>query len=253
MEDFLKEIVLKAGELAKSYFLKGVQFTTKAHLGDLLTEADTAVNNYLVGAIQRRFPDHRIYSEELAADINPGGAYEWIIDPIDGTRNFAMGIGLWCVMVALYEGGQPRAAAIGNPLASELFFARAGGGATLNGLPIRVNATATLDHAYGFCVRGINTTHEERYRRFLDRIVNDTTVWMHNFGTMLGACYVASGGADFFAENCGFDHDHVAAALICAEAGARVTDSDGRPWQRGRRDIVIANPRLHPELLTLLK
>jgi fructose-1,6-bisphosphatase/inositol monophosphatase family enzyme len=116
---------------------------------------------------------------------------------------------------------------------------------------MRVNS---LDYSFGFAVRGVNIdpAHEPRYRRFLERLTNDTSGWMHNFGTVLAACYVASGGADFYAVNCGFDHDYAAPALIAAEAGALVTNCDGAPWARGRHDIVIANPKLHPELIKLL-
>lgn len=254
MHGFLKKIIVEAGALAKEYFLKGVAFKTKAHLGDLVTEADLAVNNFLIASIGRQFPAHHLHSEESPLDINPGAEYEWLIDPIDGTRNFAMGIPMWCTMVAVYQRGEPFLAAVFNPLANELFFAAAGVGATLNGLPIKTNKVASLDHGFGVCVRGvsIDPDHEFRYRNFLVQLTNTTSVWMHSFGTVLAACYVASGGIDFYAVNCGLDHDYAAPALIAAEAGALVTDCDGHPWRRGRRDLVIANPRLHPKLITLL-
>ncbi len=253
MHEFLQQIIVEGGNIAKDFFLKGVSFKSKAHLGDLVTEADVAVNTFLINKIKERFPLHRIVSEEAPPEGTEGAEYEWIIDPIDGTRNFAFGIGMWCTMVALYERAEPYAAAIYNPLANELFFAKVGEGATLNGLPIHVNQVASLDHGFGICVRGVNTVHESRYRRFLDHLTNETTVWMHNFGTMLSSCYVASGGADFYVGNCGFDHDYAAIATIAPEAGALVTNCDGAPWKRGRRDIVITNPELHSKLLDLLK
>lgn len=253
MQNFLKQTITQAGALAKEYYIKGVEFKTKAHLGDLVTEADLAVEKFLISSIQRRFPGHHIHSEESVSDINPGAEYEWLIDPIDGTRNFANGIPMWCVMVAAYQAGEPLLAAVCNPLGSELWLAARGQGATLNGLPIRVNDVAVLDHSFGCPVRGINTTHEDRFNRFLCRLAKETTAWMHNFGTVLAACYVASGGMDWYAVNCGYDHDYAAAALIAAEAGALVTDCDGLPWARGRRDIVIANPKIHPQLLALLR
>lgn len=254
IEQFLKDIIREAGELAKGYFQKGVSARAKAHLGDLVTEADEAVSDFLIQKIKEKFPDHGIHSEEQKNDINPGSQFEWIIDPIDGTRNFANGIPLWCVMIAVYENGQALLAAVYQPLANEIFFAVKGRGATLNGLPIQVNNVSTFDHGFGLAVRVDNRSDKEpEFKRLLDRLNNDTTVWMHNFGTMLASCYLASGGVDFFAENAGFDHDYAAPALICAEAGAVVTDADGNPWVRGRRDIVMANPKLHPKVLELLK
>lgn len=240
--------------MAKDYFVKGVSARAKRHLGDLITEADEKVSDFLIEEIRKKFPDHAIHSEEEKNDVNPGALTEWIIDPIDGTRNFANGIPFWCVMVGVYVGGEAAYAAIHNPVAEELFFASRGRGASLNGLPIKVNDVSSFDYGYGIAVRAdVATDKEAEFKRMLDRLNNDTTVWMHNLGSMLASCYVASGGIDFFAENAGFDHDYAAAVLICAEAGAVVTDADGNPWRRGRRDLVIANPKLHPRVLELLK
>lgn len=252
MNIFLKAIIQEAGRLAKEYFDAGVTHRSKTHLGDLVTDADIGVSNFLVSAIQKQYPDHHIHSEEMSEDINTGAEYEWVIDPIDGTRNFAFGIPMWCQLMAVMKDGEPYLAAVYNPNANELFFAEAGKGATMNGLPIRVNDTDSLDHGFAVVSRSWND-NPEGYARLMDRLTRQTNVWMHNFGTMLGVCFVASGGADFFAGNSGFDHDNLAPALLCAEAGALVTDSEGKPWRRGRSDLVIANPKLHPKVLELLK
>ncbi len=252
MDEFLKITIRSAGEIAKEYFTQGVSATTKANLGDLLTVADKAVENFLVQKILAEYPDHHIHSEELAEDINPGGEYEWVIDPIDGTRNFAGAIPFWCHLIAILKNGEPYLAAAYNPIADELFFAEAGKGAYLNGRQIKVNSVDTLDFSFGHIVR--NTAQDVAgFKQLALRVINETTAWAHNFGTMLSACYVAAGGADFFAINCGYDHDYLAPALICAEAGAQVTDSEGNPWVRGRRDLVIANPLLHAKLLQFFK
>lgn len=255
MEDFLKQLITEAGNLAKDYFIKGVEFKTKAHLGDLVTVADVAVSDLIIKRIQEKFPDHCIYTEEAKEKINPGAQFEWVIDPIDGTRNFANGIPMWCVMIALYENGVAKAGAMYNPLSNELFFAASGGGATLNGMPIHVNSVDSFDHGFGFIVRGvtIDPIKEANYRRLISKITNETSCWMHNFGTILSACFVASGGADFYAVNCGMDYDYAAIDLIAREAGALVTNADGALWTRDRRDIVIANPKLHSKIIELLR
>ena len=252
MDQFLKTTIREAGQLAKEYFDAGVTHRTKAHLGDLVTDADIAVSNFLVSAIQKEYPDHHIHSEEMAEDINPGAEYEWVIDPIDGTRNFAFGIPMWCNMVAVMKNGEPYLAAVYNPNANELFFAAVEKGAAMNGMPIRVNDTETLEHGFAVVTRAWKD-NPEGYVRLMDRLTRETNVWMHNFGTMLGVCFVASGGADFFAGNSGFDHDNLAPALICREAGALVTDSEGNSWRRGRSDLVIANPKLHPKIMELFE
>lgn len=252
MDTFLKKLIREAGQLAKEYFDAGVTHRSKAHLGDLVTDADIAVSNFLVSAIQQEYQGHHIHSEEMAEDINRGAEYEWVIDPIDGTRNFAFGIPMWCNLVAVMKSGEPYLAAVYNANADELFFAEADKGATMNGMPIRVNDTETLEHGFAVVTRAWKD-NPEGYVRLMDRLTRETNVWMHNFGTMLGVCFVASGGADFFAGNSGFDHDNLAPALICREAGALVTDSEGNSWRRGRSDLVIANPKLHPKIMELFE
>lgn len=253
MQKFLKTTIIEAGEMAEEYFHAGVEHKFKAHLGDLVTDADLAVSNFLVEKIHAKYPDHHIHTEEEGDDINPGAQYEWVIDPIDGTRNFAMGITFWCVMIAVLKDGELYLSAIYNPLADELFFAQKGKGAFLNDKQIKVNNIDSLEDGFGLCIRGTYTTHEKEYKDVISKILRDTTAWMHGFGTMLSACHIANGGIDFMVCNSGFDHDYLPVALICREAGALVTDSDSNDWQRGRRDIIIANPKLHKKLLNLFE
>lgn len=238
--------------MAKEYFEAGVERRYKLNIGDLVTDADIAVANFLVAAIHAKYPDHQIHTEEHKVDVNPGAQYEWVIDPIDGTRNFAIGLPMWCILICIQKDGQSHMAAVYNALANELFFAEKGQGAYLNGKKIQVNSVDDLDQAFGIVTRRLtHTTHVERYKRAIAKMATDHEIWMHNFGTMFGISYVASGGADFFLGNSGFDHDNLAPALICAEAGALVTDSDGNPWTRYRQDMVIANPKLHPKVMEL--
>ncbi len=256
MEDFLKQIIKEAGDLSKEHFEKGVTFKTKSNLSDLLTEADIAVNDFLIAKIKEKYPDHLITSEETDP-IGPADAeYEWIIDPIDGTRNFAKGIPIWCEIVAVVKNGEPYLGAVYYPMANELFFAKKEAGATLNGLPITVSDKDTLDYACG----SFSSMGEEvppygakipEYKKFLDNLNHKTNTWRHHFGSMLGMVYVASGGFDFFVQNAGLDHDYVGPVLIAREAGAKVTDSEGNEWMRGRQDIVVAPPALHDKLMEL--
>jgi len=257
MQDFLKTIIEEAGVIAKEYFDKGVSHKEKSHAADLVTEADIAVSDFIVKKIQEKYPDHHIKSEELGEEINPGVEYEWVIDPIDGTRNFAMGVPMWCNIISVLKNGEKHLGAVYNPIADHLFFAEKGKGAFLNGKQIHVNNKDTLNYAFGVFTRayegGIYGDYFERYRVAGARLVLETTAWMHNFGCMLSAVYLASGGADFMMGNAGMDWDYLAPFLICEEAGAVVTDSDGNPWKRGRQDFVVANPDLHPKLLELFK
>ncbi|KKW42468.1 MAG: Inositol monophosphatase family protein [Candidatus Magasanikbacteria bacterium GW2011_GWA2_56_11] len=253
MQDFLHTTIRAAGAIARDYFVRGVTHSEKTSVADLLTEADVAVSDYLIAQIQANYPDHQIHSEERAADINPGARYEWVIDPIDGTRNFALGIPFWAPLVAVIKDGKPFLAAIFNPMSDQLFSAAQGGGAYLNGQRIQVNGVDTLEHGFGVIYRRSGFPRVERYIRAMDELNRASTTWLHNYGSMVAAAHLASGGIDFYLSNSGFDHDLLAPALICSEAGAVVTDADGNPWTREHHDIVIANPRLHPKVLALLK
>lgn len=253
MDKFLKEIIKEAGDLAKKHFFNGVESKTKEHLGDLVTKADLEVSEFLIKKIQDKFPDHGIFSEEEKEIINPQSEFVWMIDPIDGTRNFAKAIPLWSIMVALWKNDEVIISAVYNPIANELFFAEKNKGATLNEMPIKTNDTSSLEHSFSYLIRGLNTPFKKEFNKMMDRVVNETTVWMHNFGGIgLGGCYLASGGVDFIAINCGYDYDYAAISLICKEAGALVTDCEGNSWKRGRRDLIIANPNLHFKVLELL-
>lgn len=255
INDFLQSIIKQAGEMALTYYRQGITISTKSNPGDLLTEADLAVSSFLVDAIHRQYPTHHIRSEELEDEINPGAPIQWIIDPIDGTRNFANRIPIWCTLIGVLRDGELYLGAIYDAIHDILFFAEAGGGATQNGQPITVNQTDTLAHAYGWFSRAGEQGQYGRfipeYQRAFTRLIHETSAWIHYAGTVLSLGYLASGGIDFCAFNHGMDHDLAGPILICQEAGAVVTNHQGQPWQLGRQDVVIANPALHGKLLAL--
>ncbi len=258
MKDFLQKTIKEAGGLAKSYFDKGIEnIKHKSSIGDLVTEADVAVSDFIVKRIQEAYPEHSILSEEVGETLNPGAEYEWVIDPIDGTRNFAHGIPMWCNIIALLKNGETYMAAVYSPVSDDLFFAEKGRGAFLNGKKLHVNNTQTINQAFGVMARaniaGVYGDYIERFRVFSVNLTTKTDSWVHNFGCMLSVCYLASGGVDFQAGNAGLDWDFLAPFLIAEEAGAIVTNSYGEPWRRGRQDYVIANPDLHPKVMEMFR
>lgn len=256
MEDFLKTIIREAGAIAEPLFDKGVTHQTKTNLNDLLTEADVSVSDYLVSKIHEKYPDHHIHSEERDEDINPGAEFEWIIDPIDGTRNFARGVPLWCIIIAVVQKGETILAAVYTPKANELFFAKLGSGATMNDMPISVGDKNTMDYLAGSFGRYPEEhphygSHIARFKEYAKILNCETNAWIHATGCMMPVCYVASGGFDFFIQNGGMDHDYVGPMLIAREAGAVVLNSDGEKWERGRQDVIVANPVLAEKFLEL--
>jgi myo-inositol-1(or 4)-monophosphatase len=255
MDEFLKTIIKEAGQIAKPYFYRGVEIQTKADSKDYVTAADIAVSKYLVEKIHEKYPDHHIKSEEMPEDMNPeNDAYEWVIDPIDGTRNFAIGIPVWAIMIALLKNGETHMAAVYHPIAEELFFAEKSKGAFLNDKKITVNNTDTLEKGYGILFRcppyGLYGDYFEKYKAAVSNFALQSTVAMGNFGCAGMLTYVAKGSIDFALGNGGLDWDLLPTLFICQEAGAVVTNSHGEPWTRGRQDYVISNATLHSKVLS---
>ena len=250
MLPFLKQIIREAGELALDHFKRGVTYKAKRNFADLVTVADHAVSDHLIARIQQTYPTHHIHSEERDTDINPGAEFEWVIDPIDGTRNFALGIPSWCILIAVLQSGNAVLSAVYSPISQDLFHARAAGGAFLNDRPITVNQVSSLQRSLATIIADPERAFPVQYKKAATRFLG-MSGWLHHHGSMMGACYLASGGFDFFVSNCGYDHDYLAPMLICKEAGAIVTDCFGNPWERGRADLVMASPAIHSSVIKL--
>ncbi len=258
MRAFLEKIIVEAGEMALAYYQKGVTTTTKSHEMDILTEADTAVSSFLIEQITTQFPDHGVRSEESRdGGIQQQALIQWIIDPIDGTRNFASGIPSWAVMIAVVENGITIHAGVYFPVSKELFLATKGEGATINGIPLVCSEKQTLQFTSGKMfvsdTLGVLGTYVGVYKKGFVRLISDYSMKMREFGNAASLCYVAKGAIDFAFGNGGFEWDFLPNFLICQEAGLIVTDSEGNPWQTGRQDYIIANSTLHPQLLSYFK
>ncbi len=248
MIEFLKEIIKEAGYLAKGYYLDGVAHSFKSGPADIVTLADKETEIFLVNKIRSEFPDHGIISEEREGEINPGAEYTWVIDPIDGTRNFANRVAYWCVMIGITRHGKPYIGAIYDAMNDELFFAEVGNGTYLNGKKIIVNSNDNVKSSFMVLSVGQNNTgspyDSDKYAdfaRFYDNLVGVTGKWFFNYGSMLCFCHLAAGRIDAGLINGGLYHDYLPAFVIASEAGALVTDVDGNTWQRGRRDIVAVS------------
>lgn len=262
MLDFLKRTIREAGDIAKKYYVEGVSYTQKSHPSDVLTIADTTVSNFLIEKIKEKYPEHGIISEEEREDHNPDAEYVWVIDPIDGTRNFANHIPLWCNMIGITKNSVPYMGAVYDPIHNELFFAEQGRGAFVNDKQIHVSDYPEVSHCFIVYSSGVeggeyegdySSTHFQDYKRFFNNLLGDDGHWIQNHGNMVPACYLAAGRIDALVFNSGLYHDYLASYVIATEAGAKWTNSKGEEWKRGQMDIVVANPILHPKLLQLFK
>ena len=225
---------------------------TKKGAIDLVTEADTASEAAIIETIRSAFPHHAILAEE-SGTVGESSAFQWIIDPLDGTTNFAHGLGICGISIALAVDGEMVCGVVLDPFGNELFLATAGGGATVNGRPIGVSATPTLNDS--LLVTGFPYNVAELLPAVLARIGNclKGSMGVRRLGAAaLDLCYVAAGRFDVFWEEYLKPWDTAAGMLIAAEAGATVTDLAGAPYTVSAPSIVASNGRIHNELLNTL-
>jgi myo-inositol-1(or 4)-monophosphatase len=242
------EAALAAGRIQRSYFRQPLTIDKKGPI-DLVTQADVAVERDFRERIASRFPDHVVLGEEGSATDTRSAHYRWIIDPIDGTTNFAHGVALFCVSIALEIEGVASIGVIYDPMADELFCAELGGGARLNGSPIHVTRTDTLIDALLVTGFAYNTEHRARQVAVFGTMLERTRGVRRLGSAALDLSYVAAGRFDAFWEEHLHAWDIAAGALIVSEAGGRVTDYEDRPVDIFRGEILASNGHLHAPLL----
>jgi len=255
MDQFLKQIIKEAGYLAKGFYKEGVEHEYKTSASDFVTKADREVELFIRAKIKEKYADHAIMGEEHALEGDENAEYKWVIDPIDGTRNFAKHIAVWCTLIGITKNGKPYMGACYDAINDELFFAEMGKGAYLNDKKISVSSITDIGHCYLIFSGGsrdyCREKDYERYAQWQKNSAKGNGLWVHNFGTMLPACHLAAGRVDAFVNNTGKLHDNLAPYIIATEAGAKWTNSYGEEWNLEDRDMVVGNPTLHPKLLEL--
>ena len=213
-----------------------------------VTQADREAERVIIEILGRAFPEHGVLGEEF------GGAgttdTRWIIDPIDGTKNFVRHIPLWATLIALEERGEITVGVVHNPVTGDLYTARRGAGAFLNGE--RITVSAEVDLARAFLVHaGLRTVRRAgRWEEFM-RLV-DVTDRQRGFGDYVGYGLVAEGKAEVYAELDLKPWDLAPCKLLVEEAGGRFTDWDGTPTIY-TGTALATNGRLHDAALALLR
>jgi len=219
---------------------------------DLVTEADKASEARILQTIRSAFPDHGILAEE--SGINGGATnMQWIVDPLDGTTNFAHELGVFSVSVAFAMDGQVVVGVVLDPMREELFWAVTGGGAWLNNHRISVSSTESV--ADSLLVTGFPYNFKEDLDAILRRFTNclKAAQGMRRLGSAaLDLCYVACGRVDGFWEQQLKAWDTAAGILIAREAGARVTDFRDRSFTPGGPDLLATNGKIHQDMISLM-
>jgi len=220
---------------------------------DLVTQADIESEAAIIEVIQKRFPDHAILAEESGLSTNTSES-RWVIDPLDGTTNFAHGLPLFAVSIAFQEKGITQMGIVANPVSGETFSAVIDQGAFLNDKNITVSNTAQMEES--LLVTGfpydINANPGILLERF-NRLVLAAQAVRRLGSAALDLCFVACGRFDGFWEERLKPWDTAAGEFIAREAGAKVTNFGNQPFAIDQLEIVAANTHIHPQLLDLLR
>jgi Archaeal fructose-1,6-bisphosphatase and related enzymes of inositol monophosphatase family len=245
------EAAVEAGRVLRWHFRRGLEILYKGEI-DLVTEADLAAEQVLISRIREAFPDHQLLSEE-SGEILQRSPWLWVVDPLDGTTNFAHGFPVFSVSIALLHEGQRVLGVVYDVMRDELFAARRGEGAFLNGRPIRVSRTSRLEAA--LLVTGFPYDRQEspfdNTREFVALLKRCHGV-LRVGSAALDLAAVAAGRLDGYWEFRLSPWDLAAGALLVEEAGGRVTTPTGDPLPPLATDIVATNGRIHEELLEAL-
>ena len=254
---FAVATVRSAGALLTASYERVLRIDYKS-ARDVVTEVDYASEKLVLDAIRERYPDDGILAEESGhhrrRNREPFAARTWVVDPLDGTVNYANGLPYFCVSMALVDADGPLLGVILDPQRDDLYAATHDGPATLNGEPVRASTKEQLsDYVVSLAVIGRGGLGRER------RITRSIRIHRRMGSAALALAYVANGRFDAFVQNGGLSPWDVAAAgLIAERSGAIVTDLAGGPWWnpriRGpRANVVAAPPAQHGPLLDVLR
>src|SRR6478735_11119962 len=249
----LKQTLLKATEagaaVLKQYFNGQFTISRKEGINNLVTEADHASEKAIFEVIKNDFPDHYILSEETG-EIVKDSNYKWIIDPIDGTINFAHGIPLCCVAIAIEKDKEIIMSAVYAPILNELYFAEKGKGATLNDKKISVSGKTTVltsNLVTGFPYTYINMPNGPL--EVFSRLIRKGIPVRRLGSACIDLCWVACGRFDGFYEHKLEAWDSAAGYLIVEEAGGKVTDHEGKKFSPYQPHIAASNGKIHDDKL----
>lgn len=253
LKSTLLEAAATAGAIMRESFHGAFRISNKAGVNNLVTEVDHASEKAIIDIVRKNFPGHFILSEE-AGEMIMDSEYKWIIDPIDGTVNYANGIPLCCVSIAVEYKGTIILGAVYNPFINELFVAEKGRGATLNDKPIHVSTHADLASAClvtGFPYSLLDETNGplEVFNKLIRRGIP-----LRRLGSAaIDLCWVAAGRFDGFYEHKLEAWDSAAGFLMVEEAGGKITDFSGNYYSPYQPQLLATNGKIHDVLMACIR
>lgn len=250
--EFAVELATRAGDALAAHFRKdrellGLRRTVKG----ITTKYDEESDRMIIKAISEKYPSYNIWTEESGV-TNRGSEYTWIVDPLDGTVNFASCNPLFCVTIALLRKGEPILGVTYAPVIDELFAAERGRGAFLNREEISVSAAEKLKECYVYFCEGGDRNRLRTGE--INGAVYPQVKDLRKLGSAgLEAAWIACGRGDAYVTTKIEPWDIAAGVLLVREAGGKVTDFSGRAWKPERSDLVFSNGRIHERILELVR
>ncbi len=220
---------------------------------NLVTEMDFLSEKNIISEIRKSYPDHSFLAEEKT-DRRGVSPFRWIVDPLDGTTNYAHGFPVFCVSIGLEKDGEMILGVVYDPTRDELFAAEKGKGARLNGHKIKVSSISVLSRSllatgFPYDLRESRVNNFDHFRNFATRV----HAVRRAGSAALDLCYVAAGRFDGFWEMKLGPWDLAAGSIIVREAGGQVTDFQGSPIHLDGRHVLATNSRIHREMMEVLK
>ena len=237
---------LAAGQLLLDHY--GRVVAREKQPGDLVTDADSASQRLIAAALLAEFPDHTLLAEEDDVVADPANPFRWVVDPLDGTINFAHGFPFWSVSIALEHAGELVVGVVYNPLTRQMFAASRGAGAFLDGTPIWVSPTTTLRSA--LISTGFPTAFaadSPRQLALLDRMATGTHSVRRTGSAALNLAHLAAGHFEVFYGTSIRAWDVAAGVVLVVEAGGQVSGLGGEPHDLDGGGLLASNGRVHAE------
>ncbi len=250
--EFAIRLAFESGKIQRKHFEKTLSIQHKGEI-NLVTNVDFECERRIIELVRQHFPDDEVISEEKTNLFEPG-KNRWIVDPLDGTTNYAHGYPFFCTSVAYEVDGEVRAGATYNPIMEELFWARKGEGAFLNGRQIRVSAIKEMKQA--LLVSGFPydiATNPDNNLGHWAAFIMKAQALRRDGSAGLNLSYVAAGRFDGFWELKLSPWDMAAGTLIVREAGGTVTSIRGEPFDLYGGGVVASNGLIHREMISVLR
>lgn len=248
MKNFIQKLIKEAGEMALEFFKKEERlFSIRGSSKEIVTKYDKILDKFIIEEIKKKYPSHSLLTEE-SGFLKGKTDYLWIIDSLDGSSNFANKNPLFSICLALMKKKDLLYSSIFAPVINEFYFAQKGNGAFLNGKKIKVSTVSDISRSYVFYCDG-REKNRKKVARLVFQIYPEVKDLRKIGSAGIETGWIASGRGEIFFATKIDPWDIAAGTLLVKEAGGKITDFTGKPWQPQSGDFVFSNGKVHQAFL----